>query len=150
MASNKVLFQLYRTIQQQQHRTAAVASTRNLFRNSVHHRQFATSVGALTTDEKNKALDSLSKNGPIAWESVDGRDAIKKTYEFTDFAQAWTFMSKSAQLAEEMDHHPEWFNVYNRVEVTLTTHDCSGVSEKDIRMAEKMDEYAHEVLPMRR
>jgi len=71
-----------------------------------------------------------------------------KTYEFADFKQAWSFMSKSAQLAEEMDHHPEWFNVYNRVEVTLTTHDCNGVSEKDVQMAQKMDEFANEVFPM--
>lgn len=61
---------------------------------------------------------------------VPERSAITKSFEFTDFNQAWGFMSRSALLAEKMDHHPEWFNVYNRVEVTLTTHDCGGISEK--------------------
>lgn len=58
------------------------------------------------------------------------RNAIKKTFMFSDFNQAWRFMSGVALLAEKMDHHPEWFNVYNTVEVTLTTHDCAGVSAK--------------------
>ena len=57
-------------------------------------------------------------------------ESITKTFMFTDFNQAWSFMSRTALLAEKMDHHPEWFNVYNRVEVTLTTHDCGGVSKK--------------------
>lgn len=61
---------------------------------------------------------------------VSGRNAIQKTFLFADFNQAWRFMSGVALLAEKMDHHPEWFNVYNTVEVTLTTHDCGGVSEK--------------------
>ena len=61
---------------------------------------------------------------------VDDRDAIKKSFHFANFAQAWQFMSKVATFAEEIDHHPEWFNVYNTVDVTLTTHDCDGVSDK--------------------
>lgn len=83
----------------------------------------------------------------MGWEEAKENDAIRKTFEFSDFSQAWSFMSRSALLAEKMDHHPEWFNVYNRVEVTLTTHDCGGLSKKDVEMASKMDEYAHDLLP---
>lgn len=61
---------------------------------------------------------------------LEDRDAIKKTFVFMDFNQAWRFMSGVALLAEKLDHHPEWFNVYNTVDVTLTTHDCSGLSKK--------------------
>ncbi|MEM8634146.1 MAG: 4a-hydroxytetrahydrobiopterin dehydratase [Pseudomonadota bacterium] len=72
-------------------------------------------------------------------ESADDRDAIEKTFRFTDFKAAWSFMSGAALKAEQMDHHPEWFNVYNRVEVTLTTHDAGGVTEKDVELAQFMD-----------
>jgi len=73
--------------------------------------------------------------------------SIAKTFMFTDFNQAWSFMSRSALLAEKMDHHPEWINVYNRIEVTLTTHDCDGVSKKDIDMARAMETYASDLMP---
>ena len=63
-------------------------------------------------------------------EKESGRNAITKQYHFSNFSQAWAFLSQSALLAEKMDHHPEWFNVYNVVTVTLTTHDCQGVSQK--------------------
>jgi len=135
MTSNTVFSQLYRAFHQHQCRISTASARRNILRSNCCHRHFATSAGALTLGEKMKALESLSKNGPFRWQSIDDRDAIMKTYEFADFKQAWSFMSKSAQLAEEMDHHPEWFNVYNRVEVTLTTHDCNGVSEKVCRFA---------------
>jgi len=82
----------------------------------------------------------------MGWKLLDGRDAITKTFSFVDFNQAWEFMGKVAVLAEEMNHHPEWFNVYNRVEVTLTTHDCNGLSTNDIEMATKMDEYELQLL----
>lgn len=75
------------------------------------------------------------------WRAVDGRDAIAKTFQFKDFNQAFAFMTRVALLAEKMDHHPEWFNVYNRVDVTLTTHDAGGVSDNDIRMAKAMEAY---------
>ena len=74
------------------------------------------------------------------WAVLDGdRDAIQKTYKFADFKTAFGFMSSAALKAEQMDHHPEWFNVYNRVEVTLTTHDADGVTELDVELASFMD-----------
>ena len=77
------------------------------------------------------------------WAVVKGeRDAISKTYTFADFKTAWAFMSATALKAEQMDHHPEWFNVYNRVEVTLTTHDAGGVTELDLTLAGYMDKLA--------
>jgi len=80
----------------------------------------------LSPDDRTKALSKLD-----SWTDVtDGRNAITKKYQFQDFLQAWKFMSDIATVAEEMNHHPEWFNVYNTVDVTLTTHDCNGVSQK--------------------
>ena len=84
---------------------------------------------ALTPEQRSTLLEELvSKNDGTEWTILEDRDAISKTYNFIDFNQAWKFMSKVAVLAEELNHHPEWFNVYNRVEVTLTTHDCNGLS----------------------
>ena len=74
------------------------------------------------------------------WVAVDGREAIAKTFKFTDFNAAFAFMTSVALLAEKLDHHPEWFNVYNRVEVTLATHDVGGVTELDLQMARFMDQ----------
>lgn len=77
------------------------------------------------------------------WTAAEGeRDAIQKTFRFADFKAAFAFMSGAALKAEQMDHHPEWFNVYNRVEVTLTTHDADGVTQKDIELASFMDQLA--------
>jgi len=73
------------------------------------------------------------------WSEVEDRDAIRKTYHFGNFVEAWGFMSQVALIAEKMDHHPEWFNVYNRVEVTLATHDADGVTELDVKLATFMD-----------
>ncbi len=80
------------------------------------------------------------------WQMTDGRDAIFKKYVFQDFAAAFGFMSHVAILAEKADHHPEWFNVYNRVEVTLTTHDCDGLSLRDVHLARAMDAVAAQAL----
>jgi 4a-hydroxytetrahydrobiopterin dehydratase len=73
------------------------------------------------------------------WAAVDGREAIAKSFKFDDFNAAFAFMTSVALLAEKLDHHPEWFNVYNRVDVTLATHDAGGVTELDLRMARFMD-----------
>jgi 4a-hydroxytetrahydrobiopterin dehydratase len=78
------------------------------------------------------------------WVEVEDRDAIRKSYHFGNFSEAWGFMSRMALLAEKMDHHPELFNVYNRVEVILSTHEAGGLSERDIRLAHAIDEIAPE------
>ena len=80
--------------------------------------------------------------GLDGWAEVSGRDAISKSYTFADFAAAWDFMSQVAVKAERMDHHPEWFNVYNKVDVTLSTHDAGGVTGKDVELATFMDAVA--------
>lgn len=77
------------------------------------------------------------------WRDVEGRDAITKTYVFEDFNGAFGFMTRVALLAEKLDHHPEWSNVYKTVVVTLSTHDAGGVSELDVRLAQAMDRIAH-------
>ena len=71
--------------------------------------------------------------------SNDGREAIIKDFEFSDFKSAFSFMTKVALKAEELGHHPEWFNVYNKVSITLTTHDVKGMSEKDIKLGKYID-----------
>lgn len=76
----------------------------------------------------------------VGW--TGGDDFITKVFKFEDFAEAFAFMTRVAILADKMDHHPEWFNVYNRVDVTLTTHDAGGVTDKDVKMAEAMERYA--------
>lgn len=76
------------------------------------------------------------------WSDVDGRDAIQKTFTFKNFNQAFGFMSRVAMMAEKMDHHPEWFNVYKTVEVTLATHDAGGITDLDIKLASFMDKAA--------
>ena len=80
--------------------------------------------------------------GLVGW--TGGDDFITKVFKFSDFNEAFGFMTRVALLADKMDHHPEWFNVYNRVDVTLTTHDAGGVTEKDVKMAEAMQAYAGE------
>lgn len=94
-------------------------------------------VEKLAGARRNAALHELH-----GWSDVVDRDAIRKTFHFSDFNAAWGFMSRVALAAEKMNHHPEWFNVYNRVEVTLTTHDVDGVTERDIQLARYLDEIA--------
>ncbi|MDF1802292.1 4a-hydroxytetrahydrobiopterin dehydratase [Thalassovita sp.] len=74
------------------------------------------------------------------WKLLDGRDAIIKTYVFDDFTEAFAFMTRAAMWAEKWNHHPEWTNVWNRVTVTLTTHDVGGLSAQDVKLARKMDQ----------
>ncbi|CAO3663775.1 hypothetical protein G6F70_002294 [Rhizopus microsporus] len=94
-------------------------------------------VVKLTQEERDTLLSPLLSSG---WKLVDNRDAIIKEYTFTDFNQAFGFMTRVALKADKMDHHPEWFNVYNRVQVTLSTHDCQGLSKRDIELAKFCDE----------
>lgn len=91
----------------------------------------------LTPADRTTALKKLRK-----WNSVAGRDAITRKFEFANFNEAFGFMTRVALLADKMDHHPEWFNVYNKVEVTLSTHDAGGVTQNDIDMATALDSYA--------
>ncbi len=76
------------------------------------------------------------------WDDVPGRDAITKTFRFKNFRKAFGFMTEAALVAEKMDHHPEWANVYGKVEVTLTTHSANGITALDIALAQKMDAIA--------
>jgi 4a-hydroxytetrahydrobiopterin dehydratase len=76
------------------------------------------------------------------WSEVAGRDAITKKFVFADFNEAFGFMTRVALVAEKLDHHPEWFNVYKTVDVTLSTHDAGGLTERDIKLAAAMDKLA--------
>ena len=91
----------------------------------------------LTAEARAQALAELS-----GWAEVDGREAIAKTFQFKTFNQAFGFMTRVALKAEQMNHHPEWFNVYNRVEVTLATHDAGGVTDLDAKLAAFMNKAA--------
>lgn len=86
--------------------------------------------------EREAALSALRENG---WTMVEDRDAIRKSFKFKSFIEAWGWMSRMAIWAEKLNHHPEWFNVYNRVDVVLTTHDVDGLSDLDVKLAGKMD-----------
>ncbi|WP_119419832.1 4a-hydroxytetrahydrobiopterin dehydratase [Desertibaculum subflavum] len=91
----------------------------------------------LTGEGRQAALAGLP-----GWAEVQGRDAIAKSFRFADFNAAFGFMARVALMAEKLDHHPEWFNVYNKVDVTLSTHDAGGVTEKDVTLAGFIDKAA--------
>ncbi|XP_043535101.1 pterin-4-alpha-carbinolamine dehydratase [Chiloscyllium plagiosum] len=91
----------------------------------------------LSAEQREQLLPNLQA---VGWSDVEGRDAIYKEFVFKNFNQAFGFMTKVALQAEKMDHHPEWFNVYNKVHITLSTHDCGGLSERDIKMATFIEE----------
>ncbi|MFZ5964331.1 4a-hydroxytetrahydrobiopterin dehydratase [Thalassococcus sp. BH17M4-6] len=90
----------------------------------------------LSDTARKTVLQPLFDSG---WEMVDGRDAIHKTFEFDNFVDAFSWMTRAAIWAEKWNHHPEWSNVYKTVEVTLTTHDVDGLSTLDAKLARKMD-----------
>ncbi|MCG7623924.1 MULTISPECIES: 4a-hydroxytetrahydrobiopterin dehydratase [unclassified Epibacterium] len=90
----------------------------------------------LSEETRGPLLKPLFDTG---WQLEDGRDAIRKTFKFDDFVDAFAFMTKAAIWAEKWNHHPEWSNVYNRVTVVLTTHDVEGLSALDAKLARKMD-----------
>nr|XP_022326633.1 probable pterin-4-alpha-carbinolamine dehydratase [Crassostrea virginica] len=93
----------------------------------------------LEADEREDVLSPLKKEG---WTMVEGRDAIYKEFLFKDFNEAFGFMTRVAIQADKMDHHPEWFNVYNKVQITLSTHDYSGLSHRDITLANFIEKCA--------
>ncbi|XP_067278813.1 pterin-4-alpha-carbinolamine dehydratase 2-like [Pseudorasbora parva] len=93
----------------------------------------------LSPAEREQVLLELKATG---WVELDERDALYKELHFKTFNQAFGFMCRVALQAEKMDHHPEWFNVYNKVQITLSTHDCGGLSKKDIRLAKFIDKVA--------
>jgi len=96
-----------------------------------------TMAQKLTGEARAAALAKL-----IGWTEVPGRDAITKQFRFDDFHHAFGFMATAAIVADKMNHHPEWTNIYNKVDITLSTHDAGGVTELDIMLAEAMDKLA--------
>lgn len=95
----------------------------------------------LSSDERLAIATDLSQ-----WSMLTNRDAITRSYQFKDFKEAFAFMTQCALMAEQMNHHPEWFNVWNRVEVTLSTHDAGGLTKLDLDLARSMDRYANTLL----
>jgi 4a-hydroxytetrahydrobiopterin dehydratase len=95
----------------------------------------AEAVKRLGESELNQALLDLK-----GWSVVAGK--LQRTYEFLDFVEAWGFMSSAALVVQQLDHHPEWFNVYHRVRVDLVTHDAGGISARDVALAKRLDEIA--------
>lgn len=91
-------------------------------------------VEQLSEAERDDALEGLPE-----WEHEPGRDAITRSFTFADFAEAFGFMARVALIAEKADHHPEWSNVWNRVDILLTTHDAGGLSHRDIELAQAID-----------
>lgn len=91
----------------------------------------------LTESERAELLPALD-----GWTLVEGRDAIRKQFVFADFNAAFGWMARVALVAEQMNHHPEWFNVYAKVDVTLSTHDDNGLTRRDVELAQRMDQFA--------
>jgi len=94
-------------------------------------------VKKLEGSERQRALAALG-----GWSAVDGRDAIARSFRFADFNEAFAFMTRVALMAEKMDHHPEWSNVWNKVDIVLSTHDAGGLSQRDITLATSINQIA--------
>merc|ERR1711936_1204625 len=120
-----------------------LVTTRSLYLTSDLFKKMTSSPPAkrakLSDDERSTSLAPLKEAG---WTMVEGRDAIYKEFLFKDFNQAFGFMTRVGLKADKMDHHPEWFNVYNKVQITLSTHDVGGLSERDVRLATFIEEVA--------
>lgn len=101
----------------------------------------------LTESERTELLPDL---GAAGWGGIAERDALRKIWKFKSFNEAWGFMSRVALAAEKMNHHPEWTNVYNVVDVTLTTHACDGLSRLDLDLARRMDKLAGDAVEVQR
>lgn len=101
----------------------------------------------LSETERAEMLPALGATG---WGAVAERDALRKVWKFRSFSEAWGFMARVALVAEKLDHHPEWTNVYNVVDVTLTTHACDGLSRLDLDLARRMDKLAGEGVEVQR
>ncbi|XP_057590608.1 pterin-4-alpha-carbinolamine dehydratase 2 isoform X1 [Hippopotamus amphibius kiboko] len=95
-----------------------------------------------TAEERNQVILDLKAAG---WSELSERDAIYKEFSFKNFNQAFGFMSRVALQAEKMNHHPEWFNVYNKVQITLTSHDCGGLTKRDVKLAKFIEKAAASV-----
>jgi len=94
-------------------------------------------IAKLSSSERDAVLKELRN-----WQMVKDRDAIQRSFRFKNFSEAWGFMSRVALLAESQDHHPEWFNVYNKVDIILATHDAGGLSARDVKLAKAIDAVA--------
>ncbi len=99
----------------------------------------------LTADERT----ALAPLGETGWGAVKDRDAIRKVWKFKSFSEAWGFMTRAALAAEKLNHHPEWSNKFNVVDVTLITHDCNGLSALDLALAKQMDRFAGDAVVVR-
>ena len=109
---------------------------RNIKTEIINVKKVKELYSAIKLNDNEKMTQISSLNG---WKLLSDRDAIKKTFKFNNFIDAFSFMTRCALIAEKMNHHPEWFNVYSTVEVTLSTHDCKGLSNLDIQLAKEMD-----------
>jgi len=116
---------------------AFASGWRRAIRGTMETREVASMAEKLSGNARKSALAKLH-----GWSEVKNRDAITRQFTFSDFNEAFGFMARAALVAEKLDHHPEWFNVYNKVEVTLATHDAGGVTERDIKLAQAMDRLA--------